>query len=55
MASLLVVAIPRRKQYSQAIAHPAELTAGYYNTAFRDGYDPVASLLSRRGAALHVP
>ncbi|TQD86184.1 hypothetical protein C1H46_028260 [Malus baccata] len=40
---------------SEAIAHPAELTAGYYNTAFRDGCDPVASLLSRHGAALHVP
>ncbi|RXI03333.1 hypothetical protein DVH24_003985 [Malus domestica] len=39
----------------QAIAHPAELTAGYYNTVVRNGYDPVASLLSRHGAALHVP
>ncbi|XP_070674466.1 inactive beta-amylase 4, chloroplastic-like isoform X2 [Malus domestica] len=39
----------------QAIAHPAELIAGYYNTAVRDGYDPVASLLFRHGGALHVP
>ncbi|CAN6585240.1 unnamed protein product [Malus baccata var. baccata] len=39
----------------QAIAHPAELTAEFYNTGVRDGYDPVASLLSRHGAALHVP
>ncbi|KAB2615420.1 inactive beta-amylase 4 [Pyrus ussuriensis x Pyrus communis] len=30
----------------QATAHPAELTAGYYNTAVGDGHDPVASLLS---------
>ncbi|CAF1698910.1 inactive beta-amylase 4, chloroplastic-like isoform X1 [Brassica napus] len=36
-------------------SHPAELTAGYYNTAFRDGYDPLASVLSRHGAALHIP
>nr|VDD21365.1 unnamed protein product [Brassica oleracea] len=36
-------------------SHPAELTAGYYNTALRDGYDPVASVLSRHGAALHIP
>ncbi|KAG2310664.1 hypothetical protein Bca52824_022221 [Brassica carinata] len=28
---------------------------GYYNTALRDGYDPVASVLSRHGAALHIP
>jgi beta-amylase len=28
-------------------SHPAELTAGYYNTSLRDGYDPVASVLSR--------
>ncbi|KAM1356171.1 hypothetical protein ACFXTH_030338 [Malus domestica] len=39
----------------QAIAHPAELTPGYYNTAVRDGYDPVASPLYCHGAALHVP
>ncbi|XP_009346548.2 inactive beta-amylase 4, chloroplastic-like isoform X1 [Pyrus x bretschneideri] len=38
----------------QTVSHPAELTAGYYNTALRDGYDPVASILSRHGAALHV-
>lgn len=37
----------------QTAAHPAELTAGYYNTALRDGYEPVASILSRHGAALH--
>ncbi|KAK9152394.1 hypothetical protein Syun_010703 [Stephania yunnanensis] len=35
-------------------SHPAELTAGYYNTAMRDGYDPLASVLSRHGAALHI-
>ncbi|KAJ7960931.1 Beta-amylase [Quillaja saponaria] len=27
---------------------------GYYNTALRDGYDPVASVLSRHGAGLHI-
>ncbi|XP_021288024.1 inactive beta-amylase 4, chloroplastic isoform X1 [Herrania umbratica] len=39
----------------QTVSHPAELTAGYYNTALRDGYDPVLSVLSRHGAALHIP
>ncbi|XP_076959662.1 inactive beta-amylase 4, chloroplastic-like isoform X1 [Bidens hawaiensis] len=38
----------------QTISHPAELTAGYYNTAFRDGYDPLTSMLSRHGAALQI-
>ncbi|KAG1661170.1 hypothetical protein FOA52_002622 [Chlamydomonas sp. UWO 241] len=28
-------------------AHAAELTAGYYNTRERDGYDPIMALLSR--------
>ncbi|KAG6596763.1 Inactive beta-amylase 4, chloroplastic, partial [Cucurbita argyrosperma subsp. sororia] len=37
------------------VSHPAELTAGYYNTESRDGYDPVTSMLSRHGAALHIP
>ncbi|XP_071702605.1 inactive beta-amylase 4, chloroplastic [Rutidosis leptorrhynchoides] len=38
----------------QTMSHPAELTAGYYNTAFRDGYDPLTSMLSRHGAALQI-
>ncbi|TYJ20958.1 hypothetical protein E1A91_A08G032400v1 [Gossypium mustelinum] len=40
---------------AKTLSHPAELTAGYYNTALRDGYDPVVSVLSRHGAALHIP
>lgn len=39
----------------KTFSHPAELTAGYYNTETRDGYDPVTSMLSRHGAALHFP
>lgn len=38
----------------QTMSHPAELTAGYYNTAFRDGYDPLTSMLSRHGTALQI-
>ncbi|CAI9283479.1 unnamed protein product [Lactuca saligna] len=38
----------------QTRSHPAELTAGYYNTAFRDGYDSLASIFSRHGAALQI-
>ena len=31
-------------------SHAAELTAGYYNTRFRDGYIPIAEMLARHGA-----
>ena len=34
-------------------SHAAELTAGYYNTHDRDGYDAVASLCARHGARLN--
>lgn len=31
-------------------SHAPELTAGYYNTRFRDGYLPIAQMLARYGA-----
>ncbi|CAN6547648.1 unnamed protein product [Malus baccata var. baccata] len=31
-------------------SHAPELTAGYYNTRFRDGYVPIAQMLARHGA-----
>ncbi|XP_020203447.1 beta-amylase 1, chloroplastic [Cajanus cajan] len=31
-------------------SHAPELTAGYYNTRFRDGYLPIAQMLARHGA-----
>ncbi|XP_068651238.1 beta-amylase 3, chloroplastic-like [Aristolochia californica] len=34
-------------------SHPAELTAGYYNTRHRDGYVPIARMLARRGAVMN--
>ncbi|XP_019057972.1 PREDICTED: inactive beta-amylase 4, chloroplastic isoform X2 [Tarenaya hassleriana] len=52
---MLVAKIGGIYWWYQTISHAAELTAGYYNTSLRDGYDPVASVLSRHGAALHVP
>lgn len=51
---LLVAKIGVVYWWYQTVSHPAELTAGYYNTALRDGYDPLASLLSRHGAALQI-
>ncbi|XWS51742.1 hypothetical protein CRYUN_Cryun11dG0009600 [Craigia yunnanensis] len=52
---MLVAKIGGIYWWYQTLSHPAELTAGYYNTALRDGYDPVVSVLSRHGAALHIP
>ncbi|XP_043706609.1 beta-amylase 1, chloroplastic-like [Telopea speciosissima] len=31
-------------------SHAPELTAGYYNTRFRDGYKPIVQMLARHGA-----
>ncbi|KAK3013169.1 hypothetical protein RJ639_007888 [Escallonia herrerae] len=51
---LLVAKVGIMYWWYQTASHPAELTAGYYNTAVRDGYDPLASMLSRHGAALQI-
>lgn len=51
---LLVAKVGTIYWWFQTIAHPAELTAGYYNTSVRDGYDPLASMLSRHGATLQI-
>ncbi|KAI3469887.1 hypothetical protein Pfo_026550 [Paulownia fortunei] len=34
-------------------SHAPELTAGYYNTRFRDGYLPIAQMLARHGAVFN--
>ncbi|KAI5066563.1 hypothetical protein GOP47_0019187 [Adiantum capillus-veneris] len=34
-------------------SHPAELTAGYYNTRLRDGYHPIAAMFGRHGVVLN--
>lgn len=36
-------------------SHAAELTAGYYNTSYRDGYEPIAAMLAEHGTALGFP
>ncbi|XP_010675936.2 inactive beta-amylase 4, chloroplastic isoform X2 [Beta vulgaris subsp. vulgaris] len=51
---LLVAKIGAVYWWYQTLSHAAELTAGYYNTAQRDGYDPLALVLFRHGAALHI-
>lgn len=51
---LLVVKIGVIYWWYKTLSHAAELTAGYYNTAQRDGYDSLASVLLSHGAALHL-
>ncbi|KAJ7544248.1 hypothetical protein O6H91_09G071500 [Diphasiastrum complanatum] len=34
-------------------SHPPELTAGYYNTRFRDGYLPIARMFGRHGVTFN--
>ncbi|KAI3767914.1 hypothetical protein L2E82_18343 [Cichorium intybus] len=36
------------------ISHPAELSAAYYNTAFRDGYDPHQKLKRKPPASNEI-
>ncbi len=36
----------------KARAHAAELTAGYYNTRDRNGYEPIVRVLAAHGARL---
>ncbi|TKY70754.1 Beta-amylase 3 [Spatholobus suberectus] len=37
----------------KARSHAAELTAGYYNTRFRDGYLPIAQMLAKHGVVFN--
>lgn len=37
----------------KARSHAAELTAGYYNTRFRDGYLPIAQMVAKHGVVLN--
>ncbi|KAL8150701.1 hypothetical protein V2J09_020509 [Rumex salicifolius] len=51
---LLVAKIGIMYWWYRTLSHPAELTAGYYNTFLRNGYDPLASMLLHHGAAMHI-
>ncbi|XP_061343944.1 beta-amylase 3, chloroplastic-like [Gastrolobium bilobum] len=37
----------------KARSHAAELTAGYYNTRFRDGYLPIAQMMAKHGVVFN--
>ncbi|EPS69162.1 hypothetical protein M569_05606, partial [Genlisea aurea] len=47
--------IPLMHSFYSSRSHPSELTAGFYNTANRDGYDAVAEVFSRHSCTLVVP
>ncbi len=42
---------PPRRRCFKSRAHAAELTAGYYNTRERNGYQPIMEMLRQHGAA----
>lgn len=39
--------------YYRSRSHAAELTAGYYNTRYQDGYLPIARMLGKHGVVLN--
>ncbi|KAG6432180.1 hypothetical protein SASPL_103754 [Salvia splendens] len=47
--------IPLVHSWSKARSHPSELTAGFYNTAGRDGYGAVAEMFSRYSCQVILP
>ncbi|XP_057771950.1 inactive beta-amylase 9 [Salvia miltiorrhiza] len=47
--------IPLMHPWSKLRSHPSELTAGFYNTAGRDGYDAVAEMFSRNSCQVILP
>jgi hypothetical protein len=54
-AVLLVAKVAGIHWWYHTESHAAELTAGYYNTSYRDGYDSIAAVFARHGAALNIP
>ncbi|KAH6808777.1 beta-amylase 3 [Perilla frutescens var. frutescens] len=47
--------IPLMHTWSKARSHPSEITAGFYNTASRDGYEAIAEMFSRHSCQLVLP
>ncbi|EFJ41627.1 hypothetical protein VOLCADRAFT_68093 [Volvox carteri f. nagariensis] len=52
--SLPGVALPSLSWWYGTASHAPELTAGYFNTATRDGYLPVMHVLSRNGVSVRL-
>lgn len=47
--------IPLVHSWYKTRSHPSELTAGYYNTAGRDGYEAVAEMFARNSCKVILP
>ncbi|KAL8515543.1 hypothetical protein ACS0TY_014287 [Phlomoides rotata] len=47
--------IPIMPSWYKARSHPSELTAGFYNTVNRDGYDSIVEMFSRNSCKVIVP
>ncbi|KAH6776969.1 beta-amylase 3 [Perilla frutescens var. frutescens] len=47
--------VPLVHSWHRTLSHPAELTAGFYNTAGRDGYDDIARIFSRNSCSMILP
>uniref|UniRef100_A0A7N0UPV6 Beta-amylase n=1 Tax=Kalanchoe fedtschenkoi TaxID=63787 RepID=A0A7N0UPV6_KALFE len=47
--------VPLVHSWYRTRSHPAELTAGFYNTVARDGYDAVAEMFARNSCKMILP
>lgn len=47
--------VPLMHTWSKTRSHPSELTAGFYNTQTRDGYDAVAKMFATNSVKMIVP
>ncbi|CAJ1962257.1 unnamed protein product [Sphenostylis stenocarpa] len=47
--------IPLMHSWYGTRSHPSELTAGFYNTANRDGYEPVAQMFAKNSCKMILP
>lgn len=47
--------VPLMHSWYKTQSHPSELTAGFYNTANRDGYEAVAEMFARNSCKMILP
>ncbi|TKY54103.1 Inactive beta-amylase 9 [Spatholobus suberectus] len=47
--------IPLMHSWYRTQSHPSELTAGFYNTIKRDGYEPVVKMFARNSCKMILP
>ncbi|KAL9266784.1 Inactive beta-amylase 9-like protein [Drosera capensis] len=47
--------VPIIHSWCKTRSHPSELTAGFYNTVNRDGYEPVAAMFAKHACEMILP